>query len=250
MIAALTDFATLVLAVATVILAVATVILAAATRRQAQRTEEIAAANHRMTEVNRQMLTEMREGRQAQERPLVVVDLDYSQLPFLYIRANNLGKGAAADVKFAFRGRMDIPEQDIDETGASDLSELNIFFRGIGFLSPGAELPVRWGPARFVLRSFYDNKNDWTGVDVEVFYKSLDGIEYSDTWNINPVTLERLVERPRPSMSQLIGPLTKMAEKLSGAVDSKRRLRVLTATEHRKETEDSFKGMFPEPPQE
>lgn len=95
-----TAIGTGVLAFSTIVLAVATVILSRGASKQAAVSREIVQENRELVRANREMVEEMRQTRIAQDRPHVLVDLDFTYAPALDIVIRNIGRGPAKNIKF------------------------------------------------------------------------------------------------------------------------------------------------------
>lgn len=243
-------------AIATVGLAVLTFFYVLSTRQIAKRNEEAVEemrqsrnaqdrANREMLEENRRMVEEMRVGREAQDRPLVVIDVDYSRIPMLSLVIRNIGKGAARKVKFVFLSPLVVPEEAFaDGEGEIVLSSLPVFSKGIDFLAPGAEIPITWGGFTFIANDLYRRGLDRRGIRLHIKYKSLDGREYiEENWQINPVDMEEIARRPQYTEEDMIAAVTRAAEKIDKAMDLRNRLKILTATEERQESDERWKEL-------
>lgn len=262
--------AQIVSAIATFFLAILTLLYVLATNRMAKGSDEMVREmrdgraaqdransetleeNRRLVEVNRQTLEELQAGRLAQQRPLVVVDVDYSEIPMLVLKIRNIGWGAARNVRFWFFSPLMVPEKasPIGE-GEIILSDLPVFSRGIDFLAPGAEIPIRWGGAQFIINDLYDRKLDRSGVRLNIIYETLDGHRYlEENWRINPVDMKEIVSRPLYTQEDMVEAVTKAAEKINKAVDIRSRLKIITATEKKQEDEGRWNERFGKTPED
>jgi hypothetical protein len=143
----------------------------------------------RAARINRDTLQEMRENRQAQERPYVVVDLDwFSRTPFVDILVRNDSKRAARNIRFSFS------EPLVDYKGLELSSEVGYFNRGLPFLAPGAVIPCTVGNSQQVITIFREKRLDEQGIDVTVEYESLGGKPYDEV----QITPRRRSIAPRP----------------------------------------------------
>jgi hypothetical protein len=124
---------------------------------------------------------ELRKTRIAQERPQVIVDLEYrSQLAYITVR--NIGRGAAKDVTFDFSAPLEIPD------GAS-VNELPYFTKGIDYLAPGAEIST-WWDSMITLIPFLEDRGMHDGITITSRYKSLTGEPHKTPWTINPLLMK------------------------------------------------------------
>jgi hypothetical protein len=130
---------------------------------------------------------EMQEARLAQERPQVIVDIDNSISPFIYVVVRNIGKGAARDISFEFSAPVEIPEGRTNPNLAPE-SELPYFKNGLPYLAPGAEISSLWGSMR-TLGSFLREKGLHEGIKVTSRYKSVAGEPGFTEWVLNPLLL-------------------------------------------------------------
>lgn len=91
------------LIIATAFTAFGTLVLAGATAYLALKTREMSNANRQMVEINSATLEEMRVSREAQERPYIVVELDYVRRHgFVFVVVRNDGVRAARNLSFQF----------------------------------------------------------------------------------------------------------------------------------------------------
>lgn len=79
------------------------------------------------------MVTEMRETRELQTRPYIILDFDF-QGAIMNLVVKNIGNGAAQNVQFQF-------EPHLVNSEGIDVSEYHIFKDGIPFLPPDKEIP-------------------------------------------------------------------------------------------------------------
>jgi hypothetical protein len=160
------------LIVATTVTAIGTLLLAAATVYLAQRTSA--------------MVKEMEAGRAAQERPYVVVDLDYERrYPHVYIVVRNDGIRSASNIRFQFSAPVWSLAYADGSSEADIASEIGYFNNGIDVLAPGAEIPCLWDNRERVIRTIR-RRNLTEGIAVTVTYEALDGRRYKDVWKLNP----------------------------------------------------------------
>lgn len=193
--------------------------------------------NQRMVEVNRQTLEEMKAGREAQERPFVVIEIDYEHPPMLYVLIRNLGRGPALSVTFTFLPELVTPEAAMPHgsDGLEGLSShwLPMFTKGIDLLPQGARISLWWGAEHFIVKHFYEENLERSGIQVKIFYESLDGTRYSEEANLNPTGMEPALMFQPPSLSRLVNPVVEAAKKIDKAIDMHGYLKVKTATERK-----------------
>jgi hypothetical protein len=173
-----TDWAQIVSAIATVALAIWAVVTARA---------------------NQAMVKEMREGRLAQKRPYVVVDLDYeTRHPFVDVVVRNDGPRAAKNIKFDFSDAL------YNFDGLNVSSEVGYFKDGLDILAPGAEVPFTIGNRQHAVEIFKSRGLDKQGITVTVTYQLLDGEAPKDAWNLNPARfIGRQLVHPTPALDEL-----------------------------------------------
>jgi len=155
---------------------------------------------------------EMRAARIAQERPQVIVDVDHSKPPYVYVVLRNIGQGAAKDITFDFSAPMEIPE------GASNpyvvpVNEQGYFERGMDFLAPGAELSTLWGSMR-TLAPLLREQGLEDGVRATSRYESLTGQSYESVWTVNPLLVARRIYTEQKTLGHVVESLDKISSKL------------------------------------
>ncbi len=174
-----TAVGTVVLAVATIILAVATVILARGTARQAEVSRQVVQENRELVRANREMVEEMRQTRIAQDRPHILVDIDFTYAPAFDIVIQNIGRGPAKNVKFD-------PLPDLLNSRGKNISDFAYFKDGLDFLAPGAEVRTFWDMS-FKLIPSLDQRGNTKGFAITANYESVAGETCSSPWTLNPL---------------------------------------------------------------
>lgn len=250
-------------AAATALSAAGTIVLAFLTFRSVRATRGIAQSNEQMVKesresreaqerANHETIEELRAEREARERPRVRVDIDYDHRPWLYVVVRNFGGGPATRVRFSFTPELVTPASASPASQGTILlsQRLRMFSRGIDFLPAGAEIPVWWGASELIINHFYEKKMDRHGIRVEIFYQSDDGQNYEERVIINPVDMEEVLRFHPPNLSQLVGPLTKAAERIEKAIDNQGFVKIKTATERERELRERLDRMTGESAQE
>ena len=184
----------------------------------------------------RSMVAELRETRIAQDRPLVIVDADYSDQSIIDIVVRNIGKGAAKEVTFEFSAPMVSSMSVREDSEASPLNELPYFKEGIDFLAPGAEIRCTWD-SYFALLPLLRDRGYEEGISITSRYEDLAGdFAYETKWTINPLRLSGAPHVRRRGMNDLAESVEKIARNFD-RVTGFRELRVVTKTEQRQENE-------------
>jgi len=219
---------------------------AEASQAATEASQKMVDENRRMVEVNRATLEEMQADREERMRPRVRVDIDYDHQPWLYVVVRNLGGGAASSVHFDFRPELVTPASasPVGE-GEIPLSQgLPMFTRSIDFLPAGAEILVWWGSAELIVGYFYEQKLERRGINIEIFYHSLDRQHfYEEQCNINPVDMYPALQFHPPSLSRLVNPVVNAVEKLEKAIDHHGYVKIKTATERNREARKRHEQM-------
>jgi hypothetical protein len=118
--------------------------------------------------------------------------------------------------------------------------ELPMFSRGIDFLPAGAEIPVWWGSFELIVGDFYEQKMDRRGIGVEISYESDNRQRYFDEYRLNPVDMwHEALSRP-PNLNRIVNPITKIAGKIDKAIDANGYVKLKTASERKRESNDSL----------
>lgn len=176
----------------------------------------------------RGMVKELRETRLAQERPYVIVDADYGDLPAINVVVRNIGKGPAKDITFGFSTAL-------VESGGRDLSELPYFKDGIDFLAPGSEIKAFWDMGHTLL-PLLEEKGLHEGITATTRYRAYTGEPYETNWVINPLIYKGLPSIRRYSVSDMAKAVKRISDDLHRAMRFGE-LRVATKTERREENQ-------------
>ncbi len=155
---------------------------------------------------------EMREARKAQERPQVIVDVDHSKPPHVYVVLRNIGQGAAKDIAFDFSAPMEIPE-GANNPYVVPVNEQGYFERGMDFLAPGAELSTWWGSMQ-TLAPLLRKQGLEDGVTITSYYKSLTGESYESVWTVNPLLVANRISTREKTLEHVVESLDKISRKL------------------------------------
>jgi hypothetical protein len=137
--------ATLIIATLTLIVTTIYVIL---TWRIASATKESAKATEKSADISSKVLEEMREARDQETAPYVVVYFDVlSYSPLILLAVKNIGKSTANNVKLEFDPQL--------KSSIKPINEASFIKNGIGSMPPGYEiLAILDGPNYFM-----DNNN-------------------------------------------------------------------------------------------
>jgi hypothetical protein len=121
----------------------------------------------------RDMVREMREGRLAQDRPYVIVDLEYPVHTICDMVVRNIGHGTATEIQVSFD-----PDEEYQNIGKK-LSELRIF-RQLHFLVPNREF-------RFFYKQLVGmDPPDGPSLTARVRYKDTTGREFTGSFPLDP----------------------------------------------------------------
>lgn len=123
---------------------------------------------------------ELRLTRVSQERPIVVVDMDFSGSPQMYVVVRNFGRGAAQNIEFQFSHPLFSSPIEFFEgpTRRVILSEeLSYFREGLAFLAPGSEVPCYWGNTQDLIPRLREEGLE-RGIDVVTRYRDLVGAPF------------------------------------------------------------------------
>ena len=134
-----------------------------------------------------EQVREMREARLAQERPQVIVDIDNSNSPFVYVVLRNIGNGAAKNITFDFSAPIEIPESR-QNPALAPVTEQPYFKNGLPYLAPGAEISTLWGSLR-TLGNFLREEGLEDGIRVTSYYQAITGEPGKMEWVLNPLLL-------------------------------------------------------------
>jgi hypothetical protein len=103
------------------------------------KTWQIAEATKATADVYRQILGEMRDAREAEVAPYVVVYFDVTR-EYLYLIVKNIGKSVATNVKLAFNPPLQNTERQKLPESVPRVGESALIKNGIETLPPGYEL--------------------------------------------------------------------------------------------------------------
>jgi hypothetical protein len=162
-----------VLAVATIVLAIATINLTRGASEQSRVSREIVEENCALVRANREMVEEMRETRIAQDRPHILVDVDYTYQPALDILIRNMGRRPAKNIRFD-------PLPDLIDSRGKNLTDLGYFKDGLDFLAPGAEVRAFWDMSHQLL-PYLEQQGTSEGFAITAHYESVTGRVYEST---------------------------------------------------------------------
>lgn len=180
----------------------------------------------------RSMVKELRETRLSHDRPYVIVDADYEELPVINIVVRNIGNGPASNITFDFSA-------DIEEPQGLNLSELAYFREGIEFLAPGNEIKAFWDMGHSLI-PFLEERGLEKGIKVTSHYKSYTGESYDTSWVINPLILKGLPSIRRYSTSDMAKALKRLSDDFHRALRFGE-LRVATKSE-RQQADPQFRA--------
>lgn len=140
----------------------------------------------------RAMVREMRQAREAQTRPYVVLDFDYPRTYLCYMVIKNIGNGAALDLRVTFE-----PDVEYQNSGMK-LSQLPIF-QETRFLVPGREL-------RFFYKSLQGQapRAEEQAVVARVEYSNTAGATYTDEISLNPYLMSQLYFLEEKTFTHLV----------------------------------------------
>jgi hypothetical protein len=186
----------------------------------------------------RAQVNEMREARIAQDRPQVIVDVDHSRPPFVFLVVRNIGRGAAKNVSFEFSAPVEAPEA-ADTPGWLPINEQPFFARGVDYLAPGVELSFFWG-SMITLADFLEERGLHGGVKITSRYESLAGERQETPWTVNPLLMQdRLSTESDPGMKELVEAVQAMRNDLHRVVSLRdKELRISTVSERQERREN------------
>jgi len=148
---------------------------------QAQASREALEENRELVRANREMVKEMRETRIAQDRPHVLVEVDYTYSPALDIVIRNIGHGPAKNITFD-------PLPDLVTHRGKNLSDFAYFRNGLDSLSPGGEIRTFWDMAHQLI-PFLDQQGIDEGFVITARYESVTGETYQSPCKLDPLLL-------------------------------------------------------------
>lgn len=192
----------------------------------------------------RQMVKEMKMSRLAQERPLVKVSIDHSRPYMLFVVVKNVGRTPALDINFGFSAPLinpsfSHPERDAPQEGFREVvlsEEVSFFAEGLNFLAPNDQVSVLWGTTGDIVEALRARGLEEKGIVVMTSYKSVSGERFeNEKWTLNPVIHDELIWLMLNTPEMLMDKAAKLSDKISKAIDSKGRLKVLTADENKRE---------------
>ncbi len=166
---------------------------------------------------------ELRETRIGQERPQVIVDLEFKG-QFAYVAVRNIGKGAAKNVTFDFSAPLGQPEGE-------PVNALPYLERGIDYLAPGANIATFWD-TMITLIPFLEERGMQDGITITSRYRSLENESYKTEWTINPLLMKgksAIPERDMNDLAKAIQELQRDFHRVTGI--GRRELKISTATE-------------------
>ncbi len=126
---------------------------------------------------------ELRRTRVSQERPIVVVDIDFGQRPHIDVVVRNVGKGSAQDIEFQFSHPLftsPIPFDEGPKRRVTLSEELSYFKDGLAFLAPGGAVPCYWGDSKDLIAHLREEGLE-RGITVVTRYKDLVGNPFETT---------------------------------------------------------------------
>lgn len=127
-------------------------------------------------------LKEQRQARNDPNRPLIIVDVDYSGRTTVNVVVRNIGGGAAKNITFDFSAPMETSK-------GWDVTQLPYFQNGINFMAPYTDIVAVWDSFENVLKTL-KNRDLQTGITITSYYEDLQGESYTTVWTINPLLLE------------------------------------------------------------
>lgn len=127
-------------------------------------------------------LKEQRQARNDPNRPLIIVDVDYSGRTTVNVVVRNIGGGAAKNISFDFSAPMETSK-------GWDITQLPYFQNGVNFMAPHTDIVAVWDSFENVLQTLKD-RDLQTGITITSSYEDLQGESYKTEWTINPLLLE------------------------------------------------------------
>ena len=127
-------------------------------------------------------LREQRRARNDPNRPLIIVDVDYSGRTTVNVVTRNIGGGAAKNITFDFSAPMETSK-------GWDVTQLPYFQNGVNFMAPHTDIVAVWDSFENVLQTLKD-RDLKTGITITSSYQDLQGESYQTEWTINPLLLE------------------------------------------------------------
>ena len=127
-------------------------------------------------------LREQRRARNDPNRPLIIVDVDYSGRTTVNVVVRNIGGGAAKNITFDFSAPMETSK-------GWDVTQLPYFQNGVNFMAPSTDIVAVWDSFENVLQTL-KNHDLKMGITITSYYEDLQGESYETKWTINPLLLE------------------------------------------------------------
>ena len=152
----------------------------------------------------RKMIRERREVHTAGGRPLVVVTVDHSHLPEMYVVVRNFTEAPAKDITFEFSA-------PIESSDGYVLSDLPYFKDGLPFLAPQGQITCYWDSMPS-LASLLKEKGLKDGIAVTTRYKDLAEETYQTQWRLNPLLYEGARIQDSKGMNDLVNAVEKISE--------------------------------------
>lgn len=161
----------------------------------------------------RAMVSEMRTAREAQQRPYVVLDLDYPRATICDMIIKNVGNGAAVDLRVTFD-----PDLEYQKSGRK-LSELPIF-NETRFIVPGRELRFFYGSL-----TGESPPTEEQGIKASLEYRDTEGKVYTDEIIVNPYLRRQLYFIEEKTFSDLVKAVEQVGKGLKDTQESLKRMR-------------------------
>ncbi len=125
---------------------------------------------------------EARKARDDQDRPQIIVDVDYTGRFTTNIVVRNIGNGTAKNISFEFSAPL-------ESTGGWDITELPYFKHGLNFMAPQTDIAAVWDSYQNVVHMMRE-KGLTEGITITSHYEDRQGESYETEWTINPLLLE------------------------------------------------------------
>jgi hypothetical protein len=152
----------------------------------------------------RRMIRDRQEARTAGGRPLVVVTVDHSHLPEMYVVVRNFTEAPAKDITFEFSA-------PVESSGGYVLSDLPYFKDGLPFLAPQGQITLYWDSMPS-LASLLKEKGLKDGIEVTTRYKDLAEETYQTQWRLNPLLYEGARIQDSKGMNDLVNAVEKISK--------------------------------------
>src|ERR687886_1040732 len=151
----------------------------------------------------RKMIRDRQEARTAGGRPLVVVTVDHSHLPEMYVVVRNFTEAPAKDITFEFS----VP---VESSDGYVLSDLPYFKDGLPFLAPQGEVTCYWDCMPSLV-PLLKQKGLEDGIGVTTRYKDLAGEAYKTDWKLHPLLFEGARIQDSKGMNDLVNAVEKIS---------------------------------------